>query len=147
MEPENAYPQHRALRITLEYKDGTFHVLERQLIAKRIRQTEPLSDQEGDKSYSGFWFELRDGNDQPVYRQVLFDPVQMSGEIHTDDKDNPIYRVPATDPSGVINLLMPDLPEAVSLVLVGSPLKEEEQFESAREMARFEMKQLKEGTL
>lgn len=147
MQDELSFSQNRALRLTLEYKDRQFRVLERHFLNKRAQSSDPILDKEKDKPQSGFWIELRDASEHAVYRQVLHNPVPVSIEIHSADKNNPIRREINPNPQSVFGLLIPDLPNAETLVIVSSPLKADAMFEPASDLARFSLRKLKEGKL
>jgi len=147
MQDEVSFSQNRAIRLTLEYKDQQFRVRERHFLNKRAQSSDPILDKEKDKPRSGFWIDLRDANERPIYRQVLHNPVPVSVEIHTDDKNNPIRREVNPNPEAVFGVLIPDLPNAESLVIVSSPLKADAMFEPASDLARFSLRELKEGKL
>ena len=147
MQDQLSFSQNRALRLTLEYKDHQFRVLERHFLNKRTQPSDTILDKEKDKPQSGFWIELRDANERAVYRQVLHNPVPVSVEIHSADKHNPIRREINPNPECVFGLLIPDLPNAETLVIVSSPLKADAMFEPASDLARFSLRELKEGKL
>jgi hypothetical protein len=145
MQDQIPYSQNRALRLTLEYKDGQFTVLERHFLNKRAQSSDPLLDTQKDEQRSGFWIELRDGEGRAIYQQVLHNPIPVSVEIHSENRDRPIRRETNPNPQAVFSLLVPNLPEAETLVIVGSPLKAEAMFEPASDLAHFSLRDLREG--
>jgi hypothetical protein len=86
---------------------------------------------------SGYWIELRDGRGRPLYRRVLYDPLGTSLEAPTEDGS--WTRVTVEQPSNLFSVVVPNLPNARSVALVGSP--PDRQLEPARDLAVFDLVQ------
>ena len=68
----------------------------------------------------GFWAELRDADDQPLYRRVIADPLGADIEVPQAPGDPSPTRLPA--PDGSFAVLVPDLPGADHVSLIrGEP--------------------------
>lgn len=145
MQDQRFLSPNRALRVTLAFEEGKFRVLESQILTKRAPASDEILDPDKDEQQSGFWIELRDANGRALYRHILHDPLQLSVEIHSEDKDRPIRRETNPNPKGVLNLLLPDLPGAETLVIVSSPLNVQAMFEPASDLVSFSLAKLKEG--
>ena len=144
MQDQSYYSQNRAWRLTLEYQDGEFRVLERHFLNKRAQSSDELIDSKKGRQQSGFWIELRDAKGRALYRQILHNPLQLSVEIHSENKERPIRQETNPNPKAVLTVVFPDLPDAETLVIVSSPLKAEAMFEPASDLVSFSLGKLKE---
>lgn len=134
----------KALRFVLEYRDGNFLERGRSTVRKLVRTSPPTFSWGEDSPRSGFWIELRDEMNRAIHRQVLHDPFRVSAEIHHADSQTPLRQTPVARPGGIVHLLLPDVPEAVTLVVVSSPLTVRGMFEPAREVVRFDLRRGKQ---
>lgn len=151
--PEQA-GQPFAYRMTFEYEGNDI----RKIAQQRVAMTTPPSHPLAANNEVGFWLELRDAQNQPVYRRVMQSPIQTSVEVFSPDGQ--IVRRPVSEPRGVFQVIVPDHPRASSLVFVGTPQPPPEPMGSraeerarnpqprvgtspATELARFD---LREGT-
>jgi hypothetical protein len=85
--------------------------------------TVPPSDPlDYEASTVGFWTELRDADDQALYRRVMADPFEADVEVPGKRGDPSFTRRPAP-PRGSFAVLVPDLPGAdhVSLIRGEAP--------------------------
>ena len=84
---------------------------------------------------SGSWVELRDGQDRPLFYRGLHNPVRYMVEEHLPD--GRIRAVPGPPETGTFEVLLPDIPEAASVVLFSSPFDMEHSGEPAEEIGSF----------
>ena len=132
----------RALRLTFAYEGEKVKLVGRQPIEKRVRATDPILKEGEAGQYSGFWIELRDAENQTIYRRVLHDPIQSSVEVPSDDPNRSFERHTVENPRGTFFVIIPDLDQADSLVIFNSPLDPEfEGRAGAREIARMDLKE------
>ena|SRR5690242_9172615 len=124
-----------ALRLTFSY-DGSDVRLESEL---RLEMPAPPSDPLEHPDEAGFWSELRDENDTPLYRQVVQNPIRIDAEVYSDESDPPIQRQRLDGVGGTFDLVVPDLPEARTIALFSSPLEPETVGEAATELGVFEL--------
>jgi hypothetical protein len=68
----------------------------------------------------GFWVELRDASDKPVFRRVLNNPITVDREVFSPSETHSVARVPGARTENVFSILVPDDPAATSVVLVSS---------------------------
>ena len=108
-------PQY-AYRVTFEYQGGQVTKTAQQRIAMA---TPPSHEIEGHQEEAGFWYELRDANDKTVYRRIMQSPIQTTVEVFSPE--GTITRRPVQNPSGVFQLVVPEISGASNLVLVGTP--------------------------
>jgi hypothetical protein len=88
---------------------------------RRVEMTVPPSDPlDYEATTVGFWAELRDADDQPLYRRVMADPLEAGIEVPQAPGDPSPTRLPAT--GGSFAVLVPDLPGAARVSLMrGEP--------------------------
>jgi hypothetical protein len=126
----------RALRLIIKYDDGKIVVSDRQYLEKATPPSDALRGYEGQ---SGFWYELRDAKRKILYRRVASNPIQFDVEVH--DPETGPRRYPVRKARGLFTVLVPDLPEADSLVLVSSPLDPRKRMASAKLLARIPLRE------
>lgn len=124
--------QSRAVRFTIGYDGPTLRVLDRSTVEMATPPSDPVRGYEGQ---SGFWYELHDAKGGILYRRIVANPIQFDVEVH--DLETGSRRVPVAKPRGVFVVLVPDLPDADSLVLVSSPLEPEKSAAAAEALVRF----------
>jgi hypothetical protein len=125
----------RTLRLVFSYEGSDVRLLSADSVEMRSLPSDPL-EKTGDNF--GFWYELRDRQERPLYRRITQNPMRVSAEVLTDDPERPIAREELTAPRGEFVLFAPDLDEAATLVFVGAPPGPA--VTRARELARFELK-------
>ena len=108
-----------AWRLTFEYDTRGVRLVAQQ----RVAMLAPADD--SDLTYaarSGYWVELRDATGHGLYRQVLANPIRTHFEVHSPAPDEVPGRVaaPAAIAGGVFQVVVPDLPDAVDVVLHGT---------------------------
>ena len=76
-----------------------------------------LPDPRG-RSLAGFWFELRNGKGEVLYRRALYGPAEPGLEVPGDDGQP--HRVTVDRPEVIYELLVPDLDDGRELQLFSS---------------------------
>jgi hypothetical protein len=112
----------RAIRLTFSYDGPSVKLVSQERVEMVIPASDPLSSFRGRK---GFWAELRNKQDQTLYRQVLHNPTRNDAEIFPDPEENPeagISRAPAPKRKGGFVVLVPDTEEGDSVTMCRSPL-------------------------
>src|SRR5688500_4251085 len=87
---------------------------------------------------SGIWVEVRDGDEQPLFRLLMHHPIETSREVFPADPYDEIIRSPVAEPRGVFSVVIPDLADARILALVESP-PEADRSIAAQEIARVDL--------
>jgi hypothetical protein len=109
--------------------------------SERLETTTPPSDPvEGVESEVGFWLELRDSGDRRLYRRVMQNPISADAEVFSDDPERSIARIEVEKPVGAFTALVPDLPDATQVALVGSAPGEPAERAVTTEIARFDLR-------
>jgi hypothetical protein len=128
----------RTLRLVFEYEGRDVRLLS----AERVAMTPPPSHElEAGEGATGFWYEVRDPDERTLYRRITENPVRMSTEVLTDDRERPLAREPVSEPRGHFVLHVPDVEEAATLLLVGSRPEDEPAARAAEVLGRFDLRQ------
>jgi hypothetical protein len=106
-------PVTNAVRLTFVYKAGKLQLQSRIHVNAMVPPGEPGGD-------LGFWVELRDASDNPLFRRVLQNPLTVDREVFSPGATNSVARVPGARTEDVFSILVPDDPAAASVVLVSS---------------------------
>lgn len=122
-------PRHTAIRLLVAYDGDQLNVIDR----RRVEMTTPASDPiQGFAGQSGFWYELRDANDNVLYRRIAENPVKQ--EVEAFEPDGSATRHVVDRPSGVFTVLVPDIPEADHVAIVSGPLTARQTFDRPAEL-------------
>jgi hypothetical protein len=130
-----------ALRLRFEVDWPQIRLVGRQTLEMRAPPPDVILTEEDARKtarkpvLSGYWIELRDGRGRPLYRRVLYDPLGTSLEAPTEDGS--WTRVTVEQPSNLFSVVVPALPDAHSVALVGSPPGRPH--EPARDLAVFDL--------
>lgn len=96
-----------------------------EVIALKSRQpvtmTAPPSDPfEGGKGRTGSWIEVRDAKGAVLHRRAMHDPVRRFVEVFSPDPEQPITYVPVREPHGAFAVLVPIVPGADHVAVMGA---------------------------
>ncbi len=127
----------RTLRLVFEYEGRDVRLVSSERVAMTPLPSHELAPGEG---ATGFWYEVRDPDERPLYRRITENPVQTSVEVLTDDPERPLAREAVSEPRGHFVLHVPDLDEAATLLLIGSPPEDEPGVRAAEELGRFDLR-------
>jgi peptidoglycan hydrolase-like protein with peptidoglycan-binding domain len=97
----------------------------------------PSDDLDPLEDTAGYWVELHDSNAQPLYRRILDDPFNLQAGFPSDDPDAPLQSQPTQAEPGEFSLLLPVLPQAVSLVIFSSPFDPDQREAAAQPLVFF----------
>ena len=124
-----------AIRFLLEYKGDRVSLISRQALSMLLPPSDPI---DGFNGLAGFWYELRDSRGRPIYRRVIRNPIQYHVELHEEsheDSSEILRQRLVETPKGVFTLVVPDLPQAMTLALCSSPFTKA--YGPATEIATF----------
>jgi hypothetical protein len=122
-----------ALRLTFAYDRDRVRLVSQE----RVAMLAPPDDTELlEVGRSGYWLELRDDNNDVLYRQVLHDPIRTDAEVFPEDPSQPIRRVPIAHPQGTFEVVVPDLPGGRIAVLHGRPSRQELRERPAKQLVK-----------
>ena len=142
---QGARPSRKTLRFTFRASGGEVRLvsLERlEMICPPMIGQHPEPGRSG-----GFWMELRDGRGRVLFHRLLHAPLADSVEVHSPD--GKIQRVFGQPGDRTFEVLVPDDPDAKSIVMMGEyadPTKASLAPEGgARELARFDIPKADQG--
>ena len=123
-------------RLTIRYQDGEFALENRQSMRKVLPPSSALP--EGDGPFSGFWYELHDGEGMVVYRRTVDNPLVSHFEGPDIDGGGTVPdRKEAIAEAKTLWVLIPAPPPNAALVIFSSPLAPGAQAEAAQEIGRI----------
>lgn len=128
----------RAIRLTFAYKDNKIELTDADRIAMKVPPTDPF---EGSQPTAGFWFELRGGNEQTLFRRMMQDPISYDQEIFPDRLGGEIIRRPVASPHGVFSVVIPEIKDMETITFHGAPAGGPDRRRYlSEEVARFDLR-------
>jgi hypothetical protein len=135
----------RAVRLTIAYNGDQMELVSRQSVAMTVPPSDPV---ESFAERAGFWVDLKDEQDQTLYRRVMHDPIRRDVEVFSPDPEQTVQRAAVAEPQGVFSVVLPEIEAAQAVSLIGSPPPPPpdelaiavERAQPAREIARFDLK-------
>ena len=116
--PPDTSRENRSWRLTFEYEGDVVTLVEQEQVAMLAP---PDDGPELDRGLSGYHVELQDGAGLPLYRRVIHAPIRDSYEVFSPEPGAPIAHVPMDRPHGFFKVIVPDVTEGDSVVVVGPP--------------------------
>ncbi len=126
----------RTLRLTFQY-EGSRIELVRQMRVEKL--TPPSLTPCPDRKSSGYWVELRDKRGKCLFHRLLPDAIRDSAEIYPEGK--PLVRTKLREVKGRFEVLLPDLDEGATVVVMGHPISAEAllRHKPCGELAKFDI--------
>jgi hypothetical protein len=106
----------KALRLTFVREGDQLRLHSTTPVEMRV----PPGDRPARPDERGFWAELRDAADQPLFRRVLRDPLPEDTEVFAPDPARSVARAPVAPSQAVFSVVVPDVPASRSVVLFSS---------------------------
>src|SRR5262245_29381195 len=132
---QSVNPTH-AIRLTFEYDGDNVRLVSQQRVEMTLPASDPVRGHEGQK---GFWYELRDEQNQPLYRRVTHNPMRSDVEVFSDDPAKTVSRQAVPMRKGVFVAVVPDHAQGQDVVLSASPPVQALVAGHAREIARVRL--------
>jgi hypothetical protein len=130
----------QVLRVTFAYRGNDLAVAG----TRRVRMIlPPALSPPPERGQSGYWVEVRAADGALLFHRALHSPVRVDAEIFTGGESPTIARAPIVEPQGEFEVLVPDLPEAQSLLLYGPAAEAQLQALPARELLRVGFDELR----
>jgi hypothetical protein len=126
----------RSVRLIFSYEGDDVRLESRQPVEMLAPPSDPV---EGYESETGFWTEVRDAQGSVLHRKVMHDPVRRDAEVFSPDPERSITRVPLERPHGAFAVLVPLVPEADHVALMGVPAAGTAAFAPAVELHRVSL--------
>jgi hypothetical protein len=124
----------KAIRMLLSFDGEHVHVVSQQAVDMVLPPSDPV---EGIEGLKGFWYELRDGQNRPLYRRVMPNPMRDDVEVFSDDPTQSVARQATPNRKGVFTVVVPDTEDGNTVTLSSSPRRIQMAHEPATEIARF----------
>lgn len=132
-------PSRRSVRLTFEVSGGEVQLVGQQ----RVEMIAPPQVGEPPEAgvHGGFWMEMRDANDRPLFHRPIDPTLLNSVEVHEPDRK--IERHFGEVRDQVFEVVVPDDEAAASAVLFGEPLVRpkgrRKKAQGSTEIARFDL--------
>lgn len=128
MSTEHTSGNPAAIRLTFVHEDDELRFERATRVAMRApageerRRTDQYTqkqreEQTGRDDTIGSWVEVRDANDGVLYRRRIDRPVRRDVEVHDGGEDGSFRRVERGEMSSLVNVLVPDLEDAHTVVV------------------------------
>jgi hypothetical protein len=128
----------KAIRLVFSFDGDHVTLMSQQPVEMVLPPSDPV---EGTQGHKGFWYELRDAQDRPLYRKVMQHPMREDVEVFSDDPDqHSIVRQTVPNRKGVFVALVPDTENGHAVTLSSSPRRLPFALQPATEIARFALK-------
>lgn len=129
-----------SLRLLFSYNKGAIQ-LEK---VTRIQMLCPPGQAEllSPKNHSGYWLELQSEDKAPLFQRVLHHPQLHS--VESFEPDGTIKRIFGEMPAATFSVLVPDIPNARSIAVMGFDLQMSEKRKSKTDKSRQPVPQVRE---
>jgi len=123
-------------RLTFRYDGDRIELVSDQTVMMTVPRPEP-----GDAAppHGALSFVMRDDQDQPLARVVHVSPLAHDAEVFPPPGESP-QRVPVAQPKGAFTVLVPDVPGAQKIELIGPPLKPDAHHEPPQRLGTFPLR-------
>ncbi len=128
----------KAVRLVFSFEGDQVALVSQQSVQMVLPPSDPV---EGTEGHKGFWYELRDAQDRPLYRKVMAHPMRDDVEVFSNDANQPsVARHTVPNRKGVFVVLVPDTDNGHAVTLSSSPRRLQLAQEPATVVARFALK-------
>jgi hypothetical protein len=127
----------KAIRMIFAFDGENVHLVSQQSVEMVLPPSDPV---QGVKGQKGFWYELRDAQDRPLYRRVMHNPMREDVEVFSDDPRQSVTRQIVPNRKGIFAVVVPDTEEGHTVTLSGSPRRVQLAHQPATEIARFALR-------
>jgi hypothetical protein len=128
------------LRLTFAYSGNEVRLIRSERVAMI---TPPAHTQPPQEGQTGYWFEVHGAKGDLLYHRALHSPIRTDIEVFSDDPEQTISRVPNPKPEGEFTLLVPDLPNAHSLVIHGPRADDESRAAYSQRLLSYPFEELR----
>jgi hypothetical protein len=128
----------KAIRLICSYDGDHVTLVSQQSVEMVLPPSDPV---EGAAGHKGFWYDLRDAQDRPLYRKVMHHPMREDVEVFSDDPhQHSVVRQAVPNRKGVFVVLVPDTENGHTVTLSSSPRRLALANQPATVIARFALK-------
>ena len=109
----------KAVRLVFLFAGDQVTLVSQQAVDMVLPPSDPV---EGTAAQWGFWYELRDAQDRPLYRKVMHHPMREDVEVFSNDPQQPsTARHALANRKGLFVVLVPDSESGRTVTLSSSP--------------------------
>ncbi len=128
------------LRLTFAYRDRDVRLL----ASRRVAMIAPPPVTPAPvRGQSGHWCELRSATGELLFHRGLSSVIRGDVEVFSDDVGQTMTRLPVPAPEGLFEVLVPDIADARTFLLFGTPSGATSESAPSRELFRAEMDNLR----
>jgi hypothetical protein len=127
----------KAIRMIFAFDGEHVHLVSQQAVEMVLPPSDALHGAEGHK---GFWYELRDVHDRPLYRRVMHDPMREDVEVFSDDPKHTVGRQTVPNRKGTFVVVVPDTEAGHAVTVSSSPQRLAQAHQPAKVIARFALR-------
>lgn len=113
----NEHPTAQSLRLIFSYEGEELRLESRQPITMAAPPSQRI---ESGQNRTGFWTEVRDARGSVLHQRAIHNPVRRFVEVFSPDPEQPISYVPVQQPQGAFAVVVPTLPGADHVTVMGS---------------------------
>ena len=124
-------------RLTFEYDGDHIKLVSNKPVTMIVPPTQPL---DAAPTHGALSLVVRDQANRPLYRATHESPIRHDAEVFSREAGGSVQRVAVEHPKGAFTVLVPDLPAAHELDLVGHPLKPEAHAEPPQRLGTYSLK-------
>lgn len=124
-------------RLTFEYDGDEIKLVSNQAVTMIVPPTQPL---DAAPTHGALSLVVRDQGNNPLYRATHESPIRHDAEVFSPEGGGTAQRVAVAHPKGAFTVLVPDLPAAHQVELVGHPLKPEAHTEPPQPLGTYSLK-------
>jgi hypothetical protein len=146
--PSKTEPKNWARRLIFEYDGSAVKLVSEQRLAMVAPPPQSLLSRPEER---GFWIELRDAKNLPVYRRSIERPMEEDMEVLADDNLRPLRRVAVNKPKGTFFVVVPDLAVARQIVFRGDATRtakeqKDQKAPAVEDLHRFDLRKIAKGS-
>jgi hypothetical protein len=128
----------KAVRLVFSFDGDHVNLVSQQPVEMTLPPSDPV---EGTEGHKGFWYELRDAQDRPLYRKAMHQPMGEDVEVFSNDpQQHSVTRQTVPNRKGVFVVLVPDTENGHAVTLSSSPRRLQLAHQPATVIARFALK-------
>lgn len=126
----------RLLRLIFSYDGDDVRLESTQPVEMVVPPSDPV---DGFETQPGFWTEVRDAQGSVLHRRVRHNPIRRDAEVFSPDPELSIARIRVDRPRGAFAVLVPLVPGADHVALMGVPAAGAAAFAPAVELHRVSL--------
>jgi hypothetical protein len=123
-------------RLTFRYDGDRIELVSDQTVTMTVPRPQPADVA---PPHGALSLVMRDDQDQPLAQVTHVSPIAHDAEVFAPPGESP-QRVPVAQPKGAFTILVPDVPGAQKIELIGPPLKPDAHLEPPQHLGTFPLR-------